>query len=505
LISRTEEEEEEDTTFSGEGVSKGATAATKAATQIVSAISSGSSIGLSASIAGKVFSNIKFINISYSDELENALETWTSNYFSLGFDTDMPQNMVNRFVEATLPYVFAKHQVYSIFLINFWDPLVMLLILVLFLLFVLLLDWTIPRWRKKTSLEFKIIARLKLMVLNFLVSQLYGVYGDFVFYAILDLRSTQKTAGMNLLNLFVIVLLIAAMLLGFFLHLNLLKRYQNVKKNLGENFERFLSHHAGMRVLFDDFQDSSLARQSFLFILTIRDIVFSVILTTLFDHPLTECVLILLMSIGMMTYLLIKKPFNELAAMIQQVVLELITLAVSISVLILAVFDSKNSEAFNQRERIGKALIIMNMIFNLFVILFMLLGLFMQGWEIYKDYKSKKVPRKAFQNKTYPQVLNKAKENDKNRVTNRESQSDTNQTMIKSHFDDILFQRNTLNEQVIESSIEKNDAKGDDSSFVVPNQDVHPQILSARQEGIHQELMRIKRRIRIDSFNNDTI
>ena len=37
-------------------------------------------------------------------------------------------------MEATLLYVFAKLQVDSIFLINFWDPLAMLSILVLILI-----------------------------------------------------------------------------------------------------------------------------------------------------------------------------------------------------------------------------------------------------------------------------------------------------------------------------------------------------------------------------------
>ena len=396
-----EEEEEEEKTFSGQGTSKGTTAAAKGLTQGVSAVSSGGSAGATAAISGKVFSNIKFINISYSSELENALETWNPNYLSFGVSNNMPDSIETRFVNSTVPYVFAKHQVNSCFLINFWEPLIMLVILVLLFLTTLLLDWAISYSKKdKKSLQYRVITRIKVMVLNFLIVQLYGMYGDVVFYALIEFQNQRLTPGLNLLSVFAILILGGAMILGSFLHINLLKRYQNVKRNFGGNaetkqhFDNWIKDHAGIQVIFSDFKDYSLAPQSFLLILTLRDILFSLILATLFDHPLVECILILLMNIAMLAYLFIKKPFKEMVAQAQQVILELITMVVNISVLILAVFDAKHSEAFDQRKTIGKLLIIVNMIFNFTVVGFMLLLLFLQAWEIYKDYKSRRQEKK---------------------------------------------------------------------------------------------------------------
>jgi len=180
-------------------------------------------------------------------------------------------------------------------------------------------------------------------------------------------------------------------------------------------------------------------------------------------------------------------------------------MAVSISVLILAIFDAKNSEALNQRERIGKSLIIMNMVFNFLVILFMLFGLFMRGWEIVKHckscYKQKKLQRKALPKIIYPQDM---KENGVANLTNSQSE-----TTMKTHLGDTLFQRNTLNEQVPESSIPDTNIRndgigGDNSSFLIPNHENHSPILSARHEGIHQELMRIKRRQRVGGFQGSS-
>ncbi len=392
-----EEEEEEEKTFPGQGTSKGTTAAAKGMTQAVSAVSSGGSAGATAAISGKVFSNIKFLNISYSSELENALETWNPNYLSVGVNGDMPGDMEKRFVNASVPYIFAKHQINSCFLVNFWEPLMVLVILVFLFLIVLLLDWLISYWKKdKKSLQYRIITRVKVMILNFLIVQLYGMYGDVVFYALIEFQNQRLLPGLNLLSVFAIVIVSGAMIFGFFLHINLLKRYQNVKRNFGGNaetkqqFDAWIKDHAGIQVIFSDFKDYSLVHQSFLLILTVRDILFSLILATLFDHPLVECILILLMNIAMLAYLFIKKPFKEILAQVQQVVLEMITMVVNVNVLILAIFDASHSEAFDQRKTIGKFLIIINMIFNFIVAGFMLLILFTQGWEIYKDYRSRR-------------------------------------------------------------------------------------------------------------------
>jgi len=500
ILNIEEEKEEEVQTFPGAAASKGTAAAAKATTQAVSAVSSGSSSGATAAISGKVFSNIKYINISYSSELQNALETWTPNYISFGFNDNMPDSIETRFVNSSVPYVFSKHQVNSCFLINFWEPLIMLVLLILLLVIVLLADWAISYWKKdKRSLQYRVITRVKVMILNFLIVQLYGLYGDVVFFALIEFQNQRLTPGLNLLSVFAIVILGGAMLLGFFLHLNLLKRYQNLKNNFGGNaetkqhFDNWIKDHAGIQVIFGDFKDYSLIHQSFLLIMTIRDILFSLILSTLFNHPLVECILILLMNIAMLVYLLIRRPFREKIGQIQQVVLELITMVVNVSVLILAVFDARNSEAFDQRKTIGKLLIVINMVFNFAIVGFMLLNLFIQGFEIYKDYKSRrqekrlrvKAPRNVLslqQNNDddaikSPSKLSKALENNDLKVTDflraRENPSETCQAMIKTQFDETIIlnnlQRNTMNDSMDITINSTKNGGGIDSSIVSPH------------------------------------
>ena len=517
--------EKEEPTFPGESASKGTSAAAKGMTQVVSAVSSGSSTGATAAISGKVFSNIKYINISYSNELENALTTWNPNYFSLGFNTDMPDSLEKRFVNASVPYVFAKNHVNSCFLVNFWEPLMMLLILVGFLVVILVLDWVVSQKKNlnKKSLGYKIILRAKVMILNFLIVQLYGLYGDVVFYAFIDFQTTQPTAGLNLLSLFSILFLATAMLFGFFLHINLLKRYQNVKRHYGGNpetkqhLENWLNDHEGIQVIFGDFKDSSLGCQSFLFILTVRDLLFSLILATLFNHPLTECILILLMNVAMLVYLFIKRPFKEIMAQVQQVVLELITMVVNISVLIMAVWDNRNMKAFDGRMKIGKMLIIINMIFNFIVVFFMLFSLVSQGWEVYKEYKGrtkgKKLRLKAPRNiltslesskggsKTFE---NELKVTDFVRNNHSENPSETCQGILKTGFEDTFInnpQRNLSEQsQVLDTNMMMIDSAKNvlDTSSIFPSEPAGFSVTSSIRPMDMRRLQVRKRRRKLD-------
>ncbi len=372
----------------------------------------------------------------------------------------------------------------------------MLVLLILLLLIVLLIDWAISYWNNdKKSLKYRIITRVKVMILNFLIVQLYGLYGDVVFFALIEFQNQRLTPGLNLLSIFAIIILAGAMMFGFFLHVNLLKRYQNIKKNFGgdeetkQQLDNWIKDHAGIQVIFGDFKDYSLVHQSFLLIMTVRDILFSLILATGFDHPLAECILILLMNVAMLAYLFLKRPFKEKLAQIQQVVLEVITMVVNVSVLILAAFDAKNSEAFDQRKTIGKLLIIINMVFNFTVVGFMLVNLFIQGWEIYKDYKSRrqekrlrvKAPRNILsldEKIKSPSKLSKALDNNDLKVTDflraNVNPSETCQTMIKTQFDETIIlnnlQRNTLNDSIeMTISSTKNGNGGIDSSIVSPH------------------------------------
>ena len=369
--------------------------ASKAVTQATAALSSGSPTGISASVAGKIFTNIKFLNISYSVELLDALETWGSSFVSLGFLPDMPVSIKAKIAKRPVPYMFEKYAVGSSFLLNFWNNFCFLIILTIAFVFVIILQLFLERFfSNKDSVQSK-LAVIRAMIQNFILTQLYSVYGDIVFYATLEYKSLDFSLGLTGLSFSFSIVFLAIMFVCFGLHLFLLRKYQRIKKQarISDNqnlLDQFVNGHKGNFVLFKDFKDTLIIQQAFLFFLTTRDLAFSLILTTMFLRPLILTILILILNLAMVSYLLWFRPFGSLFGASQQLFYEVITLSVNVSVLIMAIMDVIHSSGYQLRRELGKFLIIMNMLFNFGSLAFMLLKGWMVSKEIYESYKAKK-------------------------------------------------------------------------------------------------------------------
>lgn len=363
--------------------------AAAAVTQATAALSSGSPTGISASVAGKIFSNIKYLNISYSVGLQEALLTWKSNFINLEFMPDMPETIQRKIVHQPVPDMFEKYEIKSSFLLNFWNNLCLLLILTAFYISFRLLEFAALRSQKPQISPKLAIART--MTQNFLLTQLYSVYGDIIFYATIEYRSIHLNQGLFKLSFSASLTLLSIIILSLSLHFYLLHKYQKIKKQASsEVLAKFIDGHKGNFVLFRDFKDTSLLHQSFLILLTARDLAFSLILTTMFQHPLAQTILILIFNVGMFGYLILRPPFVSLLDATQQLFYEFITMTVNVSVLILAIMDKIHSNGFELRVSIGQFVITTNLIFNFGSLAFMLI----KGWtvvkEIYEAYKIQK-------------------------------------------------------------------------------------------------------------------
>ena len=148
-------------------VGKSAQTVSKAAVQAVSAISLGSSFAISARISGKIFSNIKYLNISYSSELELAFKYWSSSMISFGLTLPTPNFTESDIEVNSVPYVFEKHEVNAIFLINFWEDLVFLCIFSGIFGVFKLIELIVPH----SKIQF-----IRKIIQNFLLIQSYNIW-----------------------------------------------------------------------------------------------------------------------------------------------------------------------------------------------------------------------------------------------------------------------------------------------------------------------------------------
>jgi len=363
--------------------------------QVVNVISKGSSISLSASIASKIFSQIKYFDISYSEELQVALLTWSSNFVSLGLTPNLPDSTLEEILSRYVPSVFEKYDVSSSFLINFWESLGVIIFAAV--------SWMVFKgleilFISQQKAQFASLSRnIRVMAQNFLISTLYGCYGDIVLFSLIEYRSFVFGWNLSLLSFIFSIILWIAMFISFWYQVNLLLNYQRIKKQdqcssneSQKQLEKFAKANEGSQVLFKDFQDYSLTPQLYLFILSGRDIVISLLLATMFDHPQAQTVIALILSLLMIAYLLIKKPLESTFDLIQLIFFEIIGAAVGICILINATLGSDKSKATGSRKSIGKTIIAFNLVFNLVTALLMLITIASLLKEAYAFCKAKK-------------------------------------------------------------------------------------------------------------------
>jgi len=423
-----------------------------AATQASSVVSKGRGISLSAAISGKIFSQIKYLNISYSGELEVALLTWMTSFVSLGLTPDLPESVVEKIPDRPVPYVFEKYDVPSSFLLNFWEDLgVVVFVTAIWLLFKGA-EYFVSS--QKGSRIASLTRKIRVIAQNFLITALYGVYGDLVMFSIIEYRTLVFGWNLSLLSFITSVVFLIIMTISFWYQTKLLVTYQKLKKqdqpaapnNTPELLEEFTKKHEGSQVLFKDFKDYSLAPQLFTFFLSARDLLFSLILATMFEHPLAQTLIITILDCLMIVYLLIKRPFESSFDAAQQIFFEIISLVVIVTVSINAILDEGKYEAMGTRINIGKLLIVANMIFNFVTASFMVISIFQMLKEFVQGVRERR-----------------AKKIGALRIKNRLGELPLNETSLNKNLDS---SQNFLNESVHIQSLETTPHENSDLSLL---------------------------------------
>ena len=368
---------------------------TSGATQASTVISGGSSVSLSAAVSGRIFSQIKYLNISYAGELQVALRTWLPSFVSLGLTPNMPQSMIDKIPDRSVPDVFEKYDVSSSFLINFWESLGIVIFSTV--MWILSYGTELILSSQKKSKIASIIRKVRVFTQNFLISTLFGVYGDLVMFSVIEYRTFVFGWNLSLLSFSISLTLLIAMALSFWYQTRLLINYQKIKKqdqaapiDSPKLLEKFIKKHEGSSTLFSEVKDYSLTPQLFLFVLSGRDLLTSLILAAMFDFPVTQTFIIIIMDCLMIAYLLMKRPFKNNFDLSKQLFFELIGLTVNVCVFISAILDSHKSEALGIKSDIGKLIILSNMIFNFVTAIFMLISIGQLLLEFYRKYKQKR-------------------------------------------------------------------------------------------------------------------
>ena len=189
------------------------------------------------------------------------------------------------------------------------------------------------------------LIRLTEAASNFLVTSLYTSIGDIAFFSVLEVQSLSLRSIWSGISFVICIVCIIFALCLFSAHLTFLLKYRTLKatasSDSSERVHNFTKRYESLRVLYEEFSDTSLLKHGFLIVLVVRDIMISLIITILLRYPLFQAILLTCFSVLMCVYLLVSSPFISWQERATQMFLEFSVLVVYICVFMLALLDSQ--------------------------------------------------------------------------------------------------------------------------------------------------------------------
>ena len=332
-------------------------------------ISASDPTSASSAMLAKMLQYTKFINITKSRRLSFFFKSSKMSSGFLTFIHPMSANLRGRFRERILPAEFLKYKVHSSFLVNFWEGFLSFSIICGIYLPIRGLEWIAKYLNKSPKLQ-KGLQMIRFPIQNFLIIQFYNSFSDIVLFSLLNMKTLDFQTGTDTVSF---LFALSSLIFGFCLfiyHYRLLRSYQMKRSTKDENDEsrtnltHFVDSNKGFHALFFIFDDTSLLNQSFLLIFTLRTILYNIIIATLYNHPLIQAILIMVLSLLMLGFMILKRPFKLFVNLLQHVIGELILFSVNMSIIVLAGLDMGGHNTESVRDRQGHYFIICSMIMS---------------------------------------------------------------------------------------------------------------------------------------------
>lgn len=382
--------EEKNSVNQANAVTNSAGATARATTATSSLVSSGSPNAISLISLMKMLDYIRYINIDYPPKLQYFLDSKAASSVSLNFHITLPQEIQDEFPNYPLPGKFGEYGLASSFIINYCEELFTsaLIFMILALATVLTLHVKKVKYLSSFFVKVKNVIQWNL-ILIVICSNMdsVGVYSS------LELRTTPFNSFLSVMGtlICIVVNLVAVFLMGFTLYItySLWRSRKSVSPSQfkGSKPQETDEKYLNCGVLYLNFRKGSLLQRSCMFFILLRIYLFNMVIGYLFDHPLAQAILIVLMSFMMLAFLSFKRPFRKAFDLVKAITYESIIFVVNICILILAIMDHKGVYLKEERVRLGDVIILANTLFNVAAVLFIGVEIIFRLIKVYRISK----------------------------------------------------------------------------------------------------------------------
>ena len=364
---------------------------------------------VTAGMLTKMLQYLRYLDIPYSQRLELTFKSHNSTYGPFGIGPQLPRETIMKMPMHPIPLRFMKFHVHSSFLVNFWDSLIFIaIILTCFVLFQIA-EWSMTKL-KQNSVPNPIVRKIRAVIQNFFFMQFYNIFGDVLLFLTFDLQTLSLESRETVISfcLSVIFLCIGFMIIAIHVYILLKFHLLRKKKSWILRIEGLYKAYEGSEVFFKHFKNKSIFSQSFLLAFVIRSCLFNLILALLSEYPLVQAILILILTLCILSYLLILRPFTSLVNLLQQIICELMFLIVNTCVFIITQLDFENENSFYTRDKLCDAIIYISLIFTFVPQVFLVIKIVIG---VIEWYNARKNPQKTNTNQS-PKIKVRRLQND---------------------------------------------------------------------------------------------
>ena len=340
----------------------------------------------------KMLEYIRYMKINYPPKVEYMMSMQNDESISLTIDVDLPESIEKKFPDYPLPGNFEKYNLVSNFMVNYWEELFTLVIVLLVLAVSMLLALKAKDVKYIGTYSTKLRDIIKW---NFFLIIFCGNVDTIGVFSSLEFRTTHFNSFVSvfgtLLCIFVNLIVIYVMFMVPYIIYSLRRARNKVmpfsehnNDHLKDDSQRFL--HCG--VLYMNFREKSVLQHSCMFFILLRVYFFNIIIGYFFEYPLVQASLLTTMSVLMLGYFTIARPYKNPLELIKTLTYEAIIAVVNICVLILAIMDYRGIENTENRRKLGDAIISSNVVFNLMAVFYMVVEFVIKVIKVYKLRKT---------------------------------------------------------------------------------------------------------------------
>jgi len=312
---------------------------------------------------------IRYMKINYPPKVQMLFMVSAGSPISFSFGIDMPSFIEDKLIDAPLPDAFDKYDINSNFVNNMWNFLMSLSLLLLAVLGLTLLKLATSKCSRINAIVSRILQTVKW---NFVIMIICSSSGDVFFFGSLQIRGSPFTSLSSaiccLLSLLMMVVVVGVLTIAF-------KIVQDLRKFKDRPQSQNSEKWKGFEILYMEYEAKSFYSLAYMFLFLSRGIIFNLTLANLYNFPMAQCIIMNVCNGMMLIYIIYLRPLKDLLALVQLIINEGLINILSVSVLILGIFDAMGAGKQGSRAAVGDAILFVIKVFNTCGLAFMALGL----------------------------------------------------------------------------------------------------------------------------------